>query len=293
MNVAFMKPHILGKSELNVLNLLADQAAIAIHNAGLHQQVRSHADELATALAHQEELDQLKNEFIQNVSHELRSPLALIRGYAEMLADGELGEVQPDQQKPVETIARRSRMLSDLVEGITLILEAETRSLEHVPVSLNEAVQTTMEDFRAAVDRAGLKLEAEIMPELPPVSGSLIYLRRVMDNLLGNAIKFTPEGGTIIVRTWQEGKQIVLEVEDTGIGIPADQLERIFERFYQVDGSARRKYGGVGLGLALVKEIVDLHRGQVIVTSQVGVGSTFTITLPICEQPSQQSTTTV
>jgi PAS domain S-box-containing protein len=283
MNIAFEQPHVFGENELNVLKLLADQAAIAIHNAELHQQMRLHADELAAALARQEELDRLKSEFIQNVSHELRSPLALIRGYAEVLVDDELGELQQEQRKPIETIVRRSRMLSDLVEDITLILGAETRPLEQIPVSPDEVARTAVEDFRVAVDQAGLKLQAEIVPRLPPVSGSLTYLRRVMDNLLSNALKFTPEGGTITVRAWQEGKQVALEVQDSGIGIPAEQLERIFERFYQVDGSARRRYGGVGLGLALVKEIVSLHGGQVTVKSQVGEGSTFTVTLPIRE----------
>jgi len=103
----------------------------------------------------------------------------------------------------------------------------------------------------------------------------------VLDNLISNAIKFTPAGGTITVRLRQEGKQVVLEVSDTGIGVPADQLERIFERFYQVDGSSRRKYGGVGLGLALVKEIAEAYGGRVTVESQVGEGSTFTVWLPV------------
>jgi signal transduction histidine kinase/DNA-binding LacI/PurR family transcriptional regulator len=284
MNIAFEKPHAFGENELNVLGLLADQAAIAIQNARLHQQVRQHADELAEALTRQKELDHLKDEFIQNVSHELRSPLALIRSYAELLADGELGELQSEQQKPLSTIVRRSRMLSDLVEDITLILEAETRPLERVPVLLDEVARAATEDFCVPADQAGLRLRVEIAPGLPPVSSSLIYLRRVLDNLLSNAIKFTPPGGTVTVRAWQEGRQVVLQVRDTGIGIPPDQLERIFERFYQVDGSIRRRYGGVGLGLALVKEIVDLHGGHVTVESQVGEGSAFTVTLPICER---------
>jgi signal transduction histidine kinase/ActR/RegA family two-component response regulator len=283
MNIAFEKPHGFGENELNVLGLLADQAAIAIHNACLHQQARQHADELAAALARQKELDRLKDEFIQNVSHELRSPLALIRGYAEMLADGELGELQAKHQEPILTIARRSQMLSDLVEDITLILKAKTRPLERTSVPLDQVAQTAVEDFRVAAEQAGLRLEAEITPGLPPVSGSPIYLRRMLDNLMDNAIKFTPPGGAVTVRMCQEESQVVLEVRDTGIGIPSDQLERVFERFYQVDGSSRRKYGGVGLGLALLKEIVDLHGGQVTLESQVGEGSAFTITLPICE----------
>lgn len=283
MNIAFEKPHVFSESELNVLGLLADQAAIAIHNARLHQDVRRQAKELAAALAWQEELDRLKGEFIQNVSHELRSPLALIRGYAEMLNEGDLGDLLPEQRQSVSIITRRSQMLSDLVEDITLFLEAEARPLERKPVALDELVYVAVEDFCVAADQAGLKLEAEIARDLLPVGGSLVYLRRVLDNLLSNAVKFTPAGGTVTVRVWREGDQVALEVRDTGIGIASDQLGRIFERFYQVDGSVRRKYGGVGLGLALVKEIVDLHGGQVMVESCVGKGSAFTVTLPVLE----------
>jgi signal transduction histidine kinase len=280
MNVAFEHPHPFTESELNVLELLADQAAIAIHNVRMHQQVRAHADELASALAQQEELDRLKGEFIQNVSHELRLPLALIRGYAEMLDEGELGELQSDQQHPIAVIARRSRMLSELVEDITLILGAETRPPEWVPIALDEMAQTAVEEFRIRADETGLNLQADIVA-VAPVGGSFTYLRRVLDNLLNNAIKFTPEGGTITVRVRQEGEEVFLEVRDTGVGIPTDQLTRIFDRFYQVDGSLRRRYGGVGLGLALVKELVELHDGRVVVESQLDMGSIFTVILPV------------
>jgi signal transduction histidine kinase len=283
MNIAFERPHVFTESELNVLELLADQAAIAVHNVRLHQQVREHADNLAAALAQQEELDRLKGEFIQNVSHELRSPLALIRGYAEILNIGELGELQPEQRHPISVVARRSRMLSELVEDITLILGAETRSPEWEPVALDEVARTAVEDFSIKADEGGLTLRSDIAP-VPFVSGSLTYLRRVLDNLLGNAIKFTPEGGTVTVRVWQEDDVVALEVRDTGIGIPEGQFERIFERFYQVDGSVRRRYGGVGLGLALVKELVELHGGQVRVESQVGEGSAFIVTLPVSKE---------
>jgi signal transduction histidine kinase len=279
MNIAFERPHVFTDSELNVLELLADQAAIAVHNARMHEQVRAHAEELAAALAQQEELDRLKGEFVQNVSHELRSPLALIRGYAEMLSSDELGELQPDQLHPISVIARRAQMLSELVEDITLILGAETRPQVWESVALDEVSRTAVEEFRMAADQANLTLRAEIA-EVPRVKGSLTYLRRVLDNLLSNAIKFTPDGGTITVSVWSDTDQVSLQVKDTGIGIPADQLDRIFERFYQVDGSARRRYGGVGLGLALVRELAELHGGRVEVTSEVDKGSCFTVTLP-------------
>lgn len=286
MNIAFEQPHVFTESELNVLELLADQAAIAIHNVHMHQRVLEHADDLAVALAQQEELDRLKREFIQNVSHELRLPLALIRGYAEMLDSGELGELQGEHRHPISVIARRSRMLGDLVEDITLILGSESRPAEWQPIALDEVARTAVAEFAIRVKEAGLTLRSNIAV-VPAVRGSLMYLRRVMDNLLQNAVKFTPEGGTISVRIWQEDTYVNLEVRDTGIGIPDDQLERIFERFYQVDGSIRRRYGGVGLGLALVKELVELHDGRVRVESQVGRGSVFVVTLPVSEEEAE------
>jgi signal transduction histidine kinase len=286
MNIAFEQPHVFTESELNVLELLADQAAIAIHNVRMHQRVLEHAEGLAAALAQQEELDRLKREFMQNVSHELRLPLALIRGYAEMLDSGELGEPQDEHQHPISVITRRAQMLGDLVEDITLILGAETRPAEWRPIALDEVTRIAVAEFDIRAKEAGLTLRSDIADVLA-VSGSLMYLRRVLDNLLNNAVKFTPEGGAIIVRVWQENAYVKLEVRDTGIGIPSDQLERIFERFYQVDGSIRRRYGGVGLGLALVKELVELHGGQVQVESQVGQGSAFIVTLPIAEEEAE------
>lgn len=264
-----------------LLEGVARQLELALANVYLFEEAQLRADELADALARLAELDRLKDEFIQNVSHELRLPLAIIRGYAEMLEAGELGELRPQQQKPVAVIARRARMVSDLVRDIMLILEAEVSPPEPEPVRLAELTRMAVEDFQMAAEQARLTLHAEIAPHLPPVSGSYGYLRRVLDNLLDNAIKFTPAGGTITVRVWQEGEQVALQVSDTGIGIPNDQLERIFDRFYQVDGSAWRQYGGVGLGLALVQEIVRKYGGRVIVDSQVGQGSKFTVLLPV------------
>jgi len=278
--------HAWSPEEIRLLEGTAHQLELALDNLHLFEEVRLRADELATTLARLEELDRLKDEFIQNVSHELRSPLAIIQGYVEMLESGGLGELRPEQQKPVSIIARRVRMLGDLVKDVTLILEAEVSPPEPESVALGELIHTAVEDFQLAVQQAELTLRVEITPELPPVSISYTYMRRVLDNLLGNAIKFTPTGGTITVQAKEKGNQIVLKVSDTGRGIPSDQLERIFERFYQVDGSIWRRYGGMGLGLALVKEIVEAYGGQVTVESRLGLGSTFSILLPIATDTS-------
>jgi PAS domain S-box-containing protein len=269
------------KHDLDLLSTLAGSAAAAIENARLYEEIRRQADELAAAVDRLQELDRLKSEFIQNVSHELRTPLALMQGYAEVLDSGELGELRPEHHVPVSIIARRARVLAELVGDIGMILETEVNPPQPEPVPLDQLVRIVLDDFQLTVRQAGLTLNTDIAPAVPAVNGYSTYLRRVLDSLLNNAIKFTPQGGTVTVRLWPEAGQVVLEVCDTGIGIAADQCDRIFDRFYQVDGSTKRRYGGAGLGLALVKEIVAAYDGSVAVHSTLGEGSTFTVTLPV------------
>jgi signal transduction histidine kinase len=253
-----------------------------LENARLYKEVYRYAGELANAVTELREVDRLKNEFIQGVSHELRAPLALIRGYAELLDSGELGELSPLQKGPVEVITRRAQMMGALVEDIAMLLTARARVLIREPLSVDELVRASVEDFHLAAEQAGLTLSAEIASGLPVVDGALVYLRRLLDNLIGNAVKFTSSGGSITARVYQEGEWIVLQVVDTGIGISPEDQERIFERFYQSDGSGGQ-HRGFGLGLTLVKEIVAAHNGTVDVESVLGEGSTFTVKLPVAE----------
>jgi signal transduction histidine kinase len=281
LNVTTDPPQTFSAKDAELLSFFATQAAIAIRNAQLYEEARLRAQELAEALSKLQELDRLKSQFVQNVSHEFRSPLSLIRGYADLLENGTLGELQPEQEKPVAVIARRSRMLSDLVQDITLILEAEVNPPPVAPVAIDDLAQAAVEDFQIVAQESGITLQEEIPPMMPPVSGSVHYMRRVLDNLIGNAVKFTPDGGTITVRMAQEENTVVLVVEDTGIGIAPEQQEQIFDRFYQVDGSTKRRYGGVGLGLALVKELVETYGGRVTVESVLGQGSAFCVFLSV------------
>lgn len=284
LNLGADSPGFFDPEHIAIAREVADSLATAIQQARLHEQAARHADELAAVIDQLQEVDRFKNKFIQNISHELSAPLSLIQGYADMLTAGKLGELQPQQQQPVASIARRTRILSEMVQDIMLLLKAEASPPNPEPTQLDELAQAAVEDFQIAVEKSKLTLRAEIAPHLPPVSGYPAYLRRVVDNLLGNAVKFTPAGGTITVRMRQEGERVVLEVSDSGIGIPSDQLGRIFERFYQVKEPARRKRGGIGLGLALVKEIVETYGGKVTVESEVGQGSTFMVTLPISKE---------
>jgi len=164
------------------------------------------------------------------------------------------------------------------------MIEAEARSQAFEPVDLSQVVNTVATDLQAACTLSGLTLQADVMPEVPLVLGNAQHLQRVCENLVTNAIKFTPSGGHIHMRLWTEEQKALIEVSDTGIGIPEEKLPRIFDRFYQVDGSSKRRHGGAGLGLALVKEVVEAHGGQVTVDSQPGKGSKFVVSLPIMNQ---------
>jgi signal transduction histidine kinase len=277
------QPRSWSAEEIALVEAVGRQLGTAAERLRLFQEVQRHADELAVALAQAQELDRLKNEFIQSLSHELRTPLAVARGYVELLHAGDLGELDSEQQNAASIVVRRLRMLSDLVEDITFILAAEARPLVQEPVALDELTRASVMDFRMTTDQAGLTLNAEIASDVSRVLGETVYLRRVLDNLLQNAVKFTPSGNTITVRVWQKDDKVILQVSDTGIGIPADQLDSIFERFYQVNGSTRRRYGGVGLGLALVKQVVENLGGDVSVESEVNKGSTFTVRLPVAD----------
>lgn len=281
LNVDSATPGFFTSAHAKTLKTFADHVAAAIENARLFASEQQRTAALARALEQQRELDRLKSEFIQNVSHELRTPLALTRGYAELLESGALGELQPQQKEPVRIITRRIRTLAQLVDGLTTILTTESKELKREQVDLANLVCTLLNDFQVVAEQAGLTLVSQISPALPPISGNPNHLRQVLDNLLSNACKFTPPGGKVAVRLGQRGDSLVLEVADTGIGIPEDQLDRVFDRFYQVDGSATRRYEGTGLGLALVKEVVKAHSGQVSVQSQLGQGSIFQVRLPL------------
>jgi signal transduction histidine kinase len=274
------RPVTLTPSDRNLLAIMSRQVAIALENARMYAVEQKRTAELGRALEQQRDLDRLKNQFIQNVSHELRTPLAMILGYAELLASGDLGELRPEQMGPVEIMVHRSYVLRDLIGNITAILENEMREPAEDLVSVPGMIWDAIKDFQVLVDQAGLTLEADVSTEVPRVVGDAEHLRRVVDNLIGNALKFTPKAGAIRIRLCRVDGGVMLQVCDTGIGIAPEHQEQIFERFYQVDGSTRRVHGGCGLGLALVKEIVERHGGNVTVESAPGLGSTFTVILP-------------
>jgi len=227
-------------------------------------------------------LDTAQMQFVQNVSHELRTPIALISGYAEMLLTGELGELSDEIEKAVKVIARRSRFLTRFVKDILAILELEATGIVHQmeTFDLSGLLSRLTSDYFSLAKKKDISFTVSIESGIV-IRGDTAMIHQAVDNVTRNAIKFTPEHGRINFQLQHLDRNCVIRVTDTGIGIPQDALDLIFDRFYQVNGGTARKYEGTGLGLAVVKEVVDAHGGDVSVESELGKGSTFILTLPV------------
>lgn len=225
-------------------------------------------------------LERVRTDFVANVSHELRTPITAIRGYAETLRAGALNDPTVAASM-VEIIFRQSERLSQLVEDLLDLsrLEARERSLAAEPVQIQEAASRAAEVVRPKADSKGVQLTIRIPPELK-ASGDERAIEQVLLNLIENAVKYMPAAGRVEVLGKSETGQCVIEVRDSGSGIEAKHLPRLFERFYRIDKGRSRDTGGTGLGLSIVKHLVSAMRGQVTVESQPGVGSLFTVKLP-------------
>jgi len=225
-------------------------------------------------------LEELQATFIRNVEHELRTPLSIVQGYAELLRDGELGQLAPEQQQALRVIVDRAYELRKLVERIGILLETQSRQSTCLPLSLSNIIAEVVIDRRADAAQAGLMLQVRVDPDLPSLPGDSYQLAQAFDCLLENAIKFTPSGGQVNVHAYAESGWICYTVSDTGIGIPEDKVAQLFNGFYQADSSTTRQFGGIGLGLTVAKAVVDTYKGRIEIESQPGQGSRFTIRLP-------------
>jgi signal transduction histidine kinase/putative methionine-R-sulfoxide reductase with GAF domain len=272
-----------GEREIALVTGIARQAAIAIENASLYQDLQLHATRLERAYSDLKELDKHKTQFIQNVSHELRTPFTLIKGYLELLLDEEMGSLNDKQKEALEAVTERTRVLGRLINDIVTIQSIDASSLDVQEFELPPLFHVAVEN--AQVRAPGVRLQSETPPGLPPVKADPNLIERALNHLLDNAIKFSPDGGAITLRARAEGQMVRVEVEDNGIGIPPEALPFVFDRFYQVDGSTTRRFDGAGLGLAVVKQIAEVHGGQIGVRSIEGQGSTFYFTLPAAFSP--------
>jgi two-component system phosphate regulon sensor histidine kinase PhoR len=224
----------------------------------------------------------VRQDFVANVSHEFKTPLTAIQGFAETLLAGAI-EDPSNNRRFLEIIRDHAIRLARLTDDLLKLARIEAGKLEvqFSPVGVIDLVERCAETALLKANRKQILLNIEVPPGLPPVQGDAGLLRDVLQNLLDNAIQYTPSGGRIHVTAAARDREVVLTVADTGIGIPLVDQERIFERFYRVDAARSREAGGTGLGLSIAKHIVEVHGGRLMVESEVGAGSKFSFSIPL------------
>jgi signal transduction histidine kinase len=258
------------------------RAALQETNRQLERRVEERTAELQKALKKLSELNQLKSNIIANTSHELRTPMTHLKGYLELLLSGTLGELTEQQSNAIEVMQRSSNRLERLIEDLiqfSLASRGEfTLRLNRIDVTilLNSVADRSMPKAK----EKGLNMTIDTPEKLPLVQADEEKIIWVLMQLLDNAIKFTPPGGRITLSARPEQSLVKVTVQDTGIGFPQDRAEEIFEPFHQLDGSTTRRYGGTGLGLALVRQIIEAHGSVIRAKSQVDQGSSFEFILP-------------
>jgi PAS domain S-box-containing protein len=230
----------------------------------------------------QKELDRMKSQFIASVSHELRTPLVAIEKSISLLLNKEAGPISKTQEEFLSIAERNLKRLSQLINDLLDLskLEAGRMRLEKKPSSIEKIIEECIQTFLTWANAKSIKIEKKIQPNLPLVNIDPIRINQVLTNLIGNAIKFTPKNGRITVEAIFGSEEIRVSVADTGIGIPKEALDKIFDKFYQVHERTHTDISGTGLGLSIAKEIVQLHGGKIWAESEKGKGAKFTFTLP-------------
>ncbi len=278
----------------DALEILTNQIAVAIENVRLYNEISLFNEtlknevfmatkELVEKNKELERMDRLKSDFVSNVSHELRTPLTSIKGYSKLLMDGKLGQM-PDSQVQcmkiiIEEADRLTRLINDVLdlaklEGGKVQFKKELMDIEDVASDVITTLSTLAED-------KDITFHLQPVGAIPKISASKDLIKQVFFNLVGNAIKFTPKNGHIYIILERDNNFVRATVKDTGIGVPEEQIAKIFDKFYQVDTSMTRQHGGTGLGLPIAKHIVDAHKGRIYAESEVGKGSSFIFELPI------------
>ncbi|XVU27684.1 ATP-binding protein [Actinoplanes sp. CA-054009] len=239
-------------------------------------------EELVVARLH--EIDTVKTDFMSTVSHELRTPLTSISGYVELMRDAEPGQLSASQERMLDVIARNARRLRDLIEDILTLSRIESGDFRTLrgPLDLAEVVLRAVATVEPTAAKAFVGLHADVRGPVP-VRGDSAQLDRVLDNLLSNAVKFTPPEGTVTVTVERRGEHALLVIADTGMGIPEDEREALFGRFFRASNAIRQAVPGTGLGLAIVHTILGNHEGTIDVRSTENVGTTVTVKLPADE----------
>jgi PAS domain S-box-containing protein len=283
-----------GRYDIEVLEQIAGQIGVAIDNARLFknlvrsfEEVKEAQEKLAQAHKELKTLDTMKTNLLSNVSHELRTPLVSIMGYTDMIYREKVGPLNEAQKEYLDISLRNVDKLVSLIENL-LDFSRLHRGMEKPVfsmVDLAEVAKSSVQVVRPVADRRKIRVELKAPQEELIVEGDSEKLSQVFDNLLSNAVKFNDNGGSVFVELRKDSaNNAEVSVRDTGIGIPREALGKVFTRFYQYDSSSTRKYGGTGIGLSIVQDIVRMHGGRISVTSEVGKGSRFVFALPLAKR---------
>ena len=260
---------------------LAEQKLLEAHR-NLEKKVAERTRELSEANLHLQELDKLKSSFLATMSHELRTPLNSIIGFTGIILQGLAGPLNSEQTKQLGLVQSSSRHLLALINDILDISKIEAGELNIVsePVDIQNSVESVIHLMEPIAKSKGLIIETDFMSDPVTISGDQRRIEQIIMNLMSNAVKFT-EQGTIYVKTRVRDGTVILSVKDTGIGIPAEEFDTLFQPFHQIDTGTTRKHDGTGLGLSISKKLVELHGGTISVQSVPGTGSEFTVSLPV------------
>ncbi len=279
------KKRIFTQDDLDLLFSIGNVIGIAVENAQLYSESKKNLEKLQKAYEELQTLDKMKDEFISNVSHELKTPLISIKGYGELLYDEKLAGRSDEQRKSLEAIIRNADRLTRLINSILFITRLQTGKIEFrfEPVEVDEIIRTSVEDLKGPMDKKHIIFEKELSG-VSRIKGDKDKFAEVISNLLDNAIKFTRVGGKITIKAWNEAENVHITVSDNGIGIPLEIIPKLFTRFYQVDASTSRKYSGTGLGLYITKTIMDASGGKIWIESEVGKGTTVHLLIPAAKE---------
>jgi len=262
--------------------ILKLQEALQQTNRQLEQRVQERTLELQRALAKLSELNQLKSNFISNISHELRTPLTHLRGYLSLMSEGCFGPLDESLMEACDVMIRAETRLEQLIDDLiefSLAARGEL-SLNVAPKNISDIIYTVVARAERVTQVRRINVVTEIAPDLPLVQVDEEKISWVLQQLLDNAIKFTPPEGKVCIQAYKNEHLVFVNLIDTGIGIKFEHIEEIFEPFHQLDSSDTRRYGGVGLGLALARQIIEAHGTTIRVSSEVGKGSQFEFCLP-------------
>jgi signal transduction histidine kinase len=254
------------------------RSALQSANRNLEQRVKERTSELNEALQRLSELNQMKANFVANISHELRTPLTHIKGYLELMVTESLGNISNEQRHALQVTQRATAKLEGIIEDLIMFSLASRgeMSMKLDKVNIRRLVTLAAKSASPKAEERGVQVLVSAKENIPSVQADAEKIGWVISQLLDNGIKFTPSGGSVMISLKEEGRNLILiSVTDTGIGIPPNRMKEIFEPFHQLDGSSTRHFGGTGLGLSLVRQIIEAHGSLLDAQSVEGKGSTF------------------